>query len=406
MFTLGNKEAIVNSANKFKVTNAGVDTFASNVATLEIAGFGSFHKDQIVSGSGNRYVAGAPGALVFAAPTAAELGLVEATDLNVAVVMHLRLLSSRDASEWANDFIKRGRPFIIELTLNYGETADQVADKIIAAFTQYESSFNLSAGLPFTFAKNTENTGVYIQLVGKYDDLAFTTNVEFTRRFETFGVKATEAMLYARWAVTGATSLADATTVPVGTTVGVKVGDKLKIYDVSADAFIARELTVLTVASATEVTVAAGTLAALEATDVVYISRPGEAAINDGKYLEENVKMGTFLNATPYALNNGEVPIIGGSYTQITWTAKATDANGVAKTWQPHKNLAIVAAGAEVGTRNQTFTLYFNEDSSLLGSGGTVEVLVDWLIDTVGITAADFKIANGSSPIDGATFVA
>jgi hypothetical protein len=314
-------------------------------------------------------------------------------------------LSSRDASEWANDFIKRGRPFIIELTLTYGETADQVADKIIAAFEKYESSFNLSAGLPFTYAKVVEAGGSLISLTGKYDDLSFTTNVEFTRRFETFGVKATDAMLYAKWNVTGATTLADATTIPVTDAFGIKVGDKLKIYDTSASAFIDRELEVLSFASAIEVIIPAGTLTALAADDVVYINRPGEAGINSGKYLEENVKMGNYTNAHPYGLNPGEVPIIGGSYSQITWTAKATDTNGVAKTWQPHKNLAIVAAGAETGTRNQTFTLYFNEDSSLFASGGTVEVLVNWLIDTAGIAASDFLKAMMLPATDGADFV-
>lgn len=396
----------MNSSNKFKITNAGVSTFASNVDTLEIYGFANFHKDQIVSGSGTRYIVGEPGALTFKAPTAAEAGLVEATDLNVAVVMHIRLFSSRDASEWANDFIKRGRPFVIELTLNYGETASQVADKIIAALGNYETAFNLSAGLPFTYAKNVEGTNSYITLVGKYDDLSFSTNVSFLRRMETFDVKAEDAMLYNRWNVTGATTLADAVTIPVTTTTGIKVGDTLKIYDESADAFIARELQVSAIASATEVTIPAGTLVALEATDIVYVYRAGEPAVNDGKYLEENVKMGTYLNAHPYGLNPGEVPVIGGSYTQITWTAKALEGAGQAKTWQPHANLAIVAAGAKVGEREQTFTLYFNENADLHATDGVVAELVDWLVDTANVVVADFTKANKEAPTDGNDFVA
>jgi hypothetical protein len=289
--------------------------------------------------------------------------------------------------------------------VNYGETASQIADKIVAIMTNYNTSV-FTNGLPFTFSKTTEGTNVAVTLVGKYDDLYFNSDVEFLRRHESFGYKPTVKYVV-KDAVTGATALAAATTIPVTDSSKFKVGDVINIYDTDADAFLPEDLLVTDIASGTTLTVESGSATALAADDVVYIQRPGTEAINSGKYLEENVRMGTYLNSGPYSVSPEEVPMVSnGQYTSITWTAKATDTDGVAKTWAPHANLSIVAAGAETGTRNQTFTLYFNEDSSLLSGTGPVKEFVDWLITTSGVAATDFAKADGDAPADGAAFVA
>lgn len=404
MFTLGNKEAIVNSVNNFKITNAGVTTWAANVATMAIYGFGTFHKDQIVSAVGKRYEAGVPGALRIETPSAAELGLI-AGEVNIPVVVHIRMNSSRDASEWANDFIKRGRPIIFEINVSYGDTEATVKTTLLAAFAAYEKAFTMAPGLPFTYSDSTVDDAS-VTLIAKADDLSFSLDVEFLRRRETWGIKA-KTDKFVNKGVTGATALANATTIPMTSTAGVKVGDILKIYDDSANAFLPESYPILTIASSTTVTIAApGFTPALQATDIVFIEQPGNESTNSGKYLEENVRMATENSAFPYSIGAGEIPIVTGKYSSISWVAKAADGVGVAKTWQPHKNLAIVSTDAQVGTMNQTFTMYFNEDSTLLASGGVVEILVNWLIDTTPVVASDFIKANKVPATDGASFVA
>lgn len=404
MFTVGNKEAIVNSTSFYPITESDGTAFAAANAAITIKGFGTFKKTQIVAGSGKRYQASELAALRFTVPTAAAIGLVAADDLNVATTFHLRVASIRDSSEWANDFIKRNRPFILELMLNYGETASQVADKIVAAFTAWEQKFNHGT-LPFTVTKVTDNTEVAIQLVAKYDDLQFFEIVEFLRRQEIYGLKVT-GLLVKRFDVTGATALAAATTIPMTSTTGVKVGDTIYMYDVSAGAFMPETPVVLTIPDGTSVTVAAGFAAALQATDIVYIKHVGKMASVSGKELEENVKMSTMYNTDSYSISAGEMPDVKSGYTAITWTAVATDDLGIGGTWAPHANLNTMAAGAGIGNRKATFTLYFKEGSDCFADNGVVETLVDWLIASDGAAATDFILANNATAADGNAFIA
>ena len=120
-------------------------------------------------------------------PSAGDLGLV-AGDVNIPVVFHIRVSTSRYSSEWATDFIKRGRPFVFEVLINGSDTAAQVATKMVETFAQYEAVFNLADnGLPFTYVDSTGS----VDLVLKDPYLQFQKDVEFILRGLTYGVKAT-----------------------------------------------------------------------------------------------------------------------------------------------------------------------------------------------------------------------
>jgi hypothetical protein len=126
----------------------------------------------------------------------------------------------------------------------------------------------------------------------------------------------------------------------------------------------------------------------------------GVEAVNDGKYLEENVRMSTPFTSDTYAIKPQEVPIIGATYTMISWTSTETD--GLTGGWQSHKVNDIKAQEF----KENRFTLYFNDAVCLLPAG-PVQVLYDWLLQAGSyVTDADFKKANGASAVSSADFIA
>lgn len=403
MFTLGNKEAIVNSTKFFPFTEIDGTAFAVANDAINIKGFGSFKKANIVSASGQRFVAGEKAVLRIEIPSATTIGL-STGEINVGVVFHVRVLTSRSASEWATDFIRRGRPFIFELVLSATDTAAQVAAKVEAAFTSWNAKFGNSK-LPFTAATTTVDGVVVLTLTSLYDDLSFsTTSPEFLQRQEIFGYKAPATSL-AVLSVTGATTLAGDTTIPVTSTAGIRVGDIVQLYDKSTTTIIAVESKVLSFVADTSLTVETAFGVAAAADDTILVKRVGREAGYNGKRLEEEVKMSTENNDGAYTISAGERPDIAANYTEITWVMKTTNEEGQAGTWAPHANLSIVAAGAKTPDRTQKFTLYFKEDTSLLDTGGVVDMFVDWLV--AGAPAiTTFFLADGSNPANGAGFVA
>ena len=122
MFTLGNKEAIVNATSKFPITTSGTQ--------MIIEGFGTFEQGQLVSALGQRYVGEKYGALAITCPAATDIGV---TGLREPVVAHIRVNTARHSSEWATDFIKRGRPYVFELNLDVADSATDVATKLATA---------------------------------------------------------------------------------------------------------------------------------------------------------------------------------------------------------------------------------------------------------------------------------
>jgi hypothetical protein len=180
MFTLGNKEAICNSNSKFTVTVPGTDM-------VNVKGFGTFEQTHIREWYAQRYVPSRVGELIITAPDAGDLGIVLG-QVNVPVVVHIRVNTTRHSSEWAIDFIKRGRPFIFELMVNGGEDSVIIAGKLAAAFDEYEKKFVYAdKGLPFEWADDGSGN---ITLTLKDPYLSFQKYVDFLPKGLTYGVKA------------------------------------------------------------------------------------------------------------------------------------------------------------------------------------------------------------------------
>lgn len=402
MFTLGNKEAIVNSSSYYPFTESDGTAFAVANDAINIKGFGTFKKGQIVSANGQRFVAGEKAVLRIEMPSATTIGL-STGELGVGVVFHVRVLTSRTASEWATDFIRRGRPMIFELVLDATDTAAQVAAKVTSAFTNYNLKFG-NAKLPFTAATTTVDGKTVVTLTSLYDDLSFsTTSPEFVQRHEIFGYKPSATSLAALVAVPAVT-LANATTIVTDTTAGLKVGDVIQLYDKSATAVLPAEAKVVSF-TATDIVIETALGTAIAIDDTLLVKRLGKEPGTSGKYLEETVAMSTEYNDGAYVIGAGERPDVNAVYTAITWTMKTDPTVGQGGTWAPHANLSTVAAGAQTPVRNQTFTLYFKEGTSLLDVGGVVDLFVDWLVD--GAPAiTNFFMPDGSNPANGAGFVA
>jgi len=393
----------VNSTSFYPFTESDGTAFAVANDAINIKGFGTFKKSQIVSANGQRFVAGEKAVLRIEMPSATTIGL-STGEVGVGVVFHVRVLTSRSASEWATDFIRRGRPMIFELVLDATDTAAQVAAKVTSAFTNYDLKFG-NAKLPFTAATTTVDGKTVVTLTSLYDDLSFsTTSPEFVQRHEIFGYKPSATSL-AVLAVTGATALSTDTTITVASTAGLKVGDIVQLYDKSATTIIATEAKVISWVANTSITVDVAFGTAVAADDTILVKRVGKEPGTNGKYLEENVMMSTEYNDGAYVIGAGERPDVSANYTAITWTMKTDPDAGQGGTWAPHANISTVAAGALAPTRNQTFTLYFKEGTSLFTAGATVDMFVDWLV--AGAPAiTNFFNADLTNPANGAAFVA
>jgi len=393
----------VNSTSFYPITGADGSAFDAADSAINIKGFGTFKQSQIVSANGQRFVAGEKAVLRMVMPSATTIGL-SAGEIGVGVVFHVRVLTSRSSSEWATDFIRRGRPVIFELVLDATDTAAQVAAKVTSAITNYNLKFG-NAKLPFSAATTTVDGATIVTLTSLYNDLSFsTTYPEFIQRNEIFGYKVTASNL-AVLAVTGAVTLAGDTVIPVASTAGIKIGDTVQLYDKSAAAVIAVESKVLSFVADTSLTVETAFGVAAAADDTILVKRLGKEAGTDGKYLEENVMMSTEYNDGAYVIGAGERPDVSANYTAITWKMKTDPGEGQGGTWAPHANLSTVAAGAQTPVRHQTFTLYFKEGTTLFSGGGTVEVFVNWLV--AGAPAiTDFYLANLTTGANGAAFIA
>jgi hypothetical protein len=390
MFTLGNKEAIVNSTTQFPFIPA-----TANVDLLNIKGFGTFSKAKLVSAVGRRASDAQLDKLSFTCPAASALGIA-ATEVGVAVVVHLRVNSLRQASESAIDFIKRGRPMILEIKVNGGDAAATVAATTLAAFNEYALKF-ANITLPVTAAIN----GDAIELTSTAGYFQINESVTFLKRGDIFAYTCVTSKGFDTTLTINDPAIApgDATLILSNIT-GLAVGDNIVFFADSPT--ISRKITEI-VTSTKTITFTPALVLAAEAVDThaVYKTAAGVEAINDGKYLEENVRMATQFTSDIYSINPGMVPIIGAKYTMISWTCDPTEDAVGAPSWASHRVTDIKAAEYE---RN-TFTLYFNEDVSL-GAQGQVKYLVDWLESSGPVTFANFKKANGASAVDTANFIA
>lgn len=385
MFTLGNKEAIVNSTTAFPFIPA-----TANVDLLNIKGFGTFSKAKIASALARRASDAQLEKLTFTCPTTTALGIAT-TDVGVPVIVHIRVSSSRTESEFAIDFLKRGRPMILEVKLNGNSSAATVATAVKAAFDEYALKFPAGT-LPITAAISTAD----IILTATQGWYSINSDVTFLKRGDVFGYNAVTTQKYDTTLTVDDLAIAPAgTDIVLDNVTGLNVGDTIQFATNSAVDF---KITEIVVASKTiTFTPPLGNPVEAANNDVVTKTQKGVVAVGDGKYLEENVRMSTSYTSDAYAINAGQVPIIGAKYTMIQFVHDTPDAAGG---WEGHKNPGAVA---KLMDRNK-FTLYFNEDVSL-GATGQVKYLSDWLI--AGAPAiATWKKANGATAVNVADFLA
>jgi hypothetical protein len=385
MFTLGNKEAIVNSPAQYPFSPA-----LANTALLNIKGFGTFDQTKILSAKAARFQAGELAQLTFTSPSAAALGIA-ASAIGVSVVVHLRVNSLRQSSEDAIDFIKRGRPLILEIMVDGGDSAAAVALKVQAQLLELPFKFT-NWVVPFTSSIN----GADITLVAGQDYFQFTQAITFLKRGDIFATNAVSTNLVATALTINDPVIAPGnTTLILSSVAGLTVGQTISFATFPLNLYKITDI----VTSTTTITFAPALPADLPVTlDIVSVSKSGKESVNGGKDLEETVRMSTPFTNDVYGIQPGEVPIIGAKYTMVNWVHSALGAVGG---WQDHKAPGAVAKAEP----SPEFTLYFLEDSSL-GAGGQVELLLTWLDVSANVALTDFKKANGASAVSYADFIA
>lgn len=380
------KEAIVNSPAQFPFTPAAATTSAN----LNIKGFGTFMPAKITAASGRRYSAEQLEKIAITCPATSALGLAT-TDVGIPVTMNIRMFSSRHASETAIDFIKKGRPLVIEFKLNGNTSAANVAIVVKAAIDELKFKYpNLT--IPFTAAISTAD----IVLTASAGEYSFGYNVTFIKRGDVLPYTAVTTKNFVTTATIndGSDPAGEATIVVSDSTI-FSVGDTIQFL---ASPTVDHKITEIVLASHT-LTVTPVITATGDAVNgqAVWKTQKAVEAVGSGKILEEELRMSTGLTSDAYAIQAGQVPIIGGKYTQITWSM---DVPTLATDWNSHLNQGAVGAAVN----NQTFTMFFNEDNCL-ASGGLVELLVTWLVAQAP-SIGTFKKANGASAPDAAGFIA
>lgn len=390
MFTLGNKEIVINSPDKFKTEINTVD----GTDELSIQGFGSFEENQVLDVVGQRFIAPRVGGLEITVPFADAIG-IEAGEKLSPVVVHIRVNTSRHSSEWAIDFIKRGRPFIFEVLVDGGDSDAVIAAKLVQVFEDYEAVFNIADGLPFTWDIDAE----VITLTLKDSYLSIQDRVVFLPHGKTYGLQATTTPLIAI-STFGINSITD-TVLNVTSSAGIVVGDTIGQFDdPDYHTYIVTDIT-----DTTHVTIAApGLSVATTGADSLLLKSVSIEPTFDGKYLEENVRKSTPRTSDSYGISPNEKPIITGDYTTVTFKVKDED-GGINLGWKKHAILGNTR-GEVGGTREFTFTMYFLEGTTLLddGTGNKVWDIVDFLINAPNATSTLF-VQDGTTVATATEFV-
>ena len=387
MFTLGNKEAIINSNSKFPVT---VTAPTGSNSLLTIKGFGAFENTHIVSAFAQRFIPSRNASLTITAPDASALGLA-AGSINNSIIVHIRVNTVRYTSEWANDFIRRGRPFIFEILVHGGETPTIIMNRLVEAFGWYESLYNASdRGLPFTYSIPVDGT-IILTLKDPY--LTFQTFVDFLPGGLTYGVKAVTSKLIDT-GITVTPAVSSSTTITVSSTNGLLVGDT-----VSADG---NTMIIVDIIDATSFTVQSAV--SITNTSILYLESCPQEPIYDGKYLEENVRFSNYIVTDAYAISPDEDPKVTSPYTTISFQTTYNNDGGLDNVYKPHAFLGLTRG--EVGKPHKmVITLYFKEDSDMFGTGGKVDAVLAFLLAAAPSTTV-MTLANGNVVTTVADFLA
>ena len=282
---------------------------------------------------------------------------------------------------------------ILEILVNGGDSAATVAGYVSAALAELPLRFP-NATLPFTAAAPV---GATITLTATQGYFQFVQNVTFLLRGTIFAINAVVTNSY----VTGLTinDLAIApgdTTLVLSGVAGIAVNDTISFDTFPLNQYKITEIVTSTTTITFTPALPVGQLPVTA--DKVWVVESGKEAVNDGEYLEENVRMSTPFTSDTYAINPQEVPIIGATYTMISFSVDPLASVGG---WQSHKAPGAVA----LAEPTPTYTLYYN-DAVSLGVGGPVELLITWLDVSGNVALTDFKKANGASAESYADFIA
>jgi len=147
MLSLGIKEAVINNFSDYNVsfTLDGAASDAENGDTMNIEGFGSFKAANLVAdvASASRRIT--------AVNEVAQLDLSATTTVDTIYVAQVFVRTTRYQSEFANDFIKQGRPIVVEWVGAGGTVAAEFA----AAVALRDARFRIGEATPFSVNATT-----------------------------------------------------------------------------------------------------------------------------------------------------------------------------------------------------------------------------------------------------------
>lgn len=397
MLTLGNKEVIVNDPSYIDLTVTG--------DRCEIKNYGIFDNSKIKSAWGQRYMEEEKSTLTLKCPTADEIGLVS-TDKRKSVIVHIDIATQRSNVDSPVGPATAGNPLRVELILDGTDDSPTIATKLIEALDNYDSEFGPGT-LPFTWSQQTSGNLVYLN--SNSGSFYFTGRVFFITEF---AIRLRAETILAQLAYDDTTpvtltvaALTDDTTITVSSTAAFNVGDVIYI---STGTFAFGEgVTVEAIVDGITLTVSAlDQDYAIDSQIFLHVS-PMEAFVT-GKWLEENVLMGTVDNSVPYAIAAGEYPALSTKYTTISFEIEGDNDSSMQGSgyYRQHDMLNSSAPSAVTPATSQIFTLYFDEDTCL-ESGGPVSLLVAWLGASANVTLSDsFVIADKSTATTSGEFIA
>jgi hypothetical protein len=392
MFTLGNKEAVINTVAQCVFTPAA----ATGNVVLNIKGFGTFDPENVLSATARRASAAQLEKIQISIPSSDALGLAH-TDVNIPVSFKIKVYTLRHASETAIDFIKKGRPLLLEILVQGDTTATEVATSLRTAITEYQSKFP-NVVFPFTAAATVD---AYLTLTATEGFYSFGEEVTFTVHRNIIPVTATVTRNFDTGLTISDAHFANGdSTLTLSDITNLAVGDTIQFEAFPLTNYKLTEIVTATKTITVTPLLATATLPVN--TNKVYKTQKGVEAIGDGKSMEEGIRMSNIWTTDTYAINPSVVPIIGASYAMVQWTMSAPTTEGG---WQGHETPGAVAPTITP----QVFTLYFNE-AVCLTAAGVVDKLLVWL-NAAGaagntVVVGDFKKANGASAASEDDFIA
>ena len=385
-FTLGQKEFIINGSAQIPLT-------VKADGEINIKGYGTFDKSQLIGALGQRFVAEDLSAIVFIAPSASDLGLDPAA-VNVPVSLKITTSSSRMGAEWGNNYIINSRPFIVEVLLSGGDGETEVATKLKTALDTYASVFG---DIPFNYDQidyasyATSPTGDAIWLEVKESHLTISPDIVFNSPFTLAPFRPSGTSTFYTTTVGSPVTVTAVAgdVITVSDASGFIVGDKLKIGPAP------HVYTYITAISGSDLTLVAGAGAGVAVDDIVLKRTVGRESTVDGKYLEESVRMSLPATSDLYGIDAAQRPVLKGKYAQVTLTFKDDwETGGVDTKYKMHAGLGGTR-DETAGQRNHTFTLYLLEGSDVWGTDNALDDILTNVDVTPFIT--NFKLSDGST---------